>query len=215
MLEIEFWSDIHCPWSHVASIRLRRALAVLDTQARVHWRCWPLEVINRRGTPRAIVESERPVLAQLEPDAFAPWQRPDYPDTFLPAMAMLKCAALQGPAAEDRYDAALRYGFFRDGRNVALVHELLDLAQEAGIDAGRLEADFWAGHGWPAVWKDYQDSRERPIQGSPHLFVVGTDLHVHNPGVRKHFSERKIPIIDADDPQFLERWLREALAGIG
>ncbi len=211
MLEIEFWSDLHCPWSHVAAIRLRRALAHLNAPARVHWRCWPLELVNRRGTPRTTIEAERPVLAQLEPDAFAPWKRTDYPDTLIPAMSALKCAALQGPEAEDRYDAALRYGFFRDNRNLELVHELLDLAREAGIDADRLEADFWAGHGLPAVWHDWEESHRRAIQGSPHLFVVGADLNVHSPGMQAHENQAGIPVIDADDPQFLDGWLREAL----
>jgi predicted DsbA family dithiol-disulfide isomerase len=211
MLEIEFWSDLHCPWSHVAAIRLRRALAQLDTPTRVHWRCWPLELVNHNGTPRTTIETERPVLAQLEPDAFAPWTRTDYPDTFLPAMAALKCAARQGPEAEDRYDSARRFGFFRDICNLALTDDLLHLAESAGLDMDRLAADFWAGHGHAAVWQDWQDSKTRAIQGSPHLFVVGSDLNVHNPGIQSHDSQFGIPIIDGDDPRFLEGWVRQAL----
>ena len=212
MLEIEFWSDLYCPWAHVAAIRLRRARARFEGRARVQWRCWPLELVNRRPTPRGALETERAVVAQLEPEAFAPWKRHDYPYTLLPAMAALKCAALQGPEAEERYDAALRYGFFRDNRNLSLTHELLDLAVTAGVDAGRLEADLWAGLGQPALWRDWQESHTRPIQGSPQLLVVGSDLSLHNPGVSMHETERGIPIVDADDPRFLDRWLVEASA---
>ena len=218
MLEIEFWSELHCPFAHVTAIRLRRALAELDLPMRVHWRCWPLELVNRRGTPFTAVEAERPVLAQLEPDAFKPWHRRDYPFTFIPAMAALKCAALQGSETEDRYDAALRYGFFRDGRNLSLVHELFDIAAGAGVDTQRLERDYWSGRGLAAVWEDWQASHDRAIQGSPHLFVAGSDANVHNPGVRTHQSAHGIVVIDADDPEFLTGWLKlahEAVATAG
>jgi predicted DsbA family dithiol-disulfide isomerase len=213
MLELEFWSELYCPWSHVAAIRLRRAISKLNTPVRVHWRCWPLELVNRQGTPRTTVETERSVLAQLEPEAFAPWSRSDYPDTLLPAMSALKSAALQGPQAEDSYNSVLRHGFFRDNRNLALVHELFDLARSADIDLDRLESDYWAGRGLAAVWADWQESHNRAIQGSPHIFVVGTDLNVHNPGIKSHDSAHSIPVIDEDDRGFLERWLRQAMDG--
>lgn len=212
MLTIEFWSDLHCPWAHVAAIRLRRARARCGAPVEIRWRLWPLELVDRAGTPRAGIETERPVLAQLEPEAFAPWTRADYPDTFLPAMAALKCAALQGAEQADRFDAALRLAFFRDNRNLALIHEILDVAAGSGLDRDRLEADYWAGRGQAAVWQDWQDSHARAIQGSPHLFVAGSTQNVHNPGIKSHDSPHGIPIIDNDDRLFLDDWLRAALA---
>ena len=46
------FSDLHCPWAYVFSIRLRRARAAVG-QPPVAWRCWPLELVNERGTPWA------------------------------------------------------------------------------------------------------------------------------------------------------------------
>lgn len=178
---------------------------------RVLWRYWPLELVNRQGTPRHIVEVERPVAARLEPEAFGAWNREDYPVMLIPAMAAVKCAARQGAEAAERYDAALRRGFFREERNLSLSHELLDLAEQVGLDRERLEADFWSGLGFAAGWPDWQDSRRRPIQGSPHLFVLGSQQDVHNPGVRLPWNDAGLPLVAADDPQFLDRWLREAL----
>ncbi|HUS15071.1 MAG TPA: DsbA family protein [Chloroflexia bacterium] len=212
MLEIEFWSDLQCPWSHVAAIRLRRALTQFESPARVHWRYWPLELVNRSAPSRCTIETERPVLAQLEPDAFAPWTRMDYPDSFLAAMTMLKCAGLQSPEAADRFDTILRYAFFRDTCNLARVDVLLHLAEQAGVDVPRLGADYWGGRGAALLWQDWQESHQRAIQGSPHLFALGTDCHVHNPGITSHDSVHGIPIIDSDDPAFIGRWLREAAA---
>ena len=69
------------------------------------WRCWPLELVNERGTPWATLSQEIPVLTQLEPDHFAPPKRDTWPSTLLPAMEALKVAGeLGGPVAADRFD---------------------------------------------------------------------------------------------------------------
>ena len=68
------FSDLHCPWAYVFSIRLRRARAEVG-QPPVAWRCWPLELVNERGTPWETGIQEVPVLTQLEPDHFAPARR--------------------------------------------------------------------------------------------------------------------------------------------
>ena len=43
------FSDLHCPWAYVFSIRLRRARTGVG-QPPVAWRSWPLELVNDRGT---------------------------------------------------------------------------------------------------------------------------------------------------------------------
>ena len=43
------FSDLHCPWAYVFSIRLRRTRAGIGRPP-VAWRCWPLELVNERGT---------------------------------------------------------------------------------------------------------------------------------------------------------------------
>ena len=98
------FSDLHCPWAYVFSIRLRRARTAVD-QPPVAWRCWPLELVNDRGTSWATLSQEIPVLAQLEPDHFSPPRRETWPSTLLPAMEALKVAAeLGGARAADRFD---------------------------------------------------------------------------------------------------------------
>ena len=85
------FSDLHCPWAYVFSIRLRRARTGVD-QPPVAWRCWPLELVNERGTPWTTLSQEVPVLTQLEPDHFAPPRRETWPSTMMPAMEALKVA---------------------------------------------------------------------------------------------------------------------------
>ena len=211
MLQIEFWSDLSCPWSHVAALRLRRVVAAGNLPIHVQWRCWPLELVNNASISRDEVEAERPVLAQLEPDAFGAWKGGDYPYTVIPAMAALKCAGLQGAAAEERYDAALRDAFFRHGHNISLQHVLWQVAEQADLDVDRLAGDWWAGRGFPPLWRDWQESQHRSIQGCPHLFVVGTQRNVHNPGISARGNEHGLMVVDSDDPHFLQGWLEDAL----
>ena len=89
------FSDLHCPWAYVFSIRLRRARGEASRPP-VAWRCWPLELVNERGTPWETLSQEIPVLTQLEPDHFAPPRRETWPSTFLPAMEALKVAGELG-----------------------------------------------------------------------------------------------------------------------
>lgn len=210
VLEIEFWSDLHCPWAYVTARRLRRALQRFPHPVRVYWRYWPLELVDRVGTPRAAVEAERAILSQVEPDAFALWQRDDYPVTFLPAMAMAKAASLQGEEVAGEVDFAIREGFFLYQRNVALIPELFEIVSQTSADLARLEQDFWLGHGWRRLWDDWQASQQRPIQGSPHLFVVSGQRDVHNPGIEIRQSSHGYPIIVQDDPDYLLKWLHLA-----
>ena len=114
------FSDLHCPWAYVFSIRLRRARAGIGRPP-VAWRCWPLELVNERGTSWQTLSQEIPVLTQLEPDHFAPPRRETWPSTFLPAMEALKVAGeLGGPAAADRFDEAARRAFFLDRRDLSI-----------------------------------------------------------------------------------------------
>mgnify|MGYP000660363284 CR=1 FL=1 len=71
MAELVIWSDIGCPWAHVAVSRLHRArerLGLLSAVTFEH-RAFPLELVNARPTPKRTLDSEVPVTAGLEPAA--------------------------------------------------------------------------------------------------------------------------------------------------
>ena len=207
MLTIEIWSDIQCPWSYVVSLRLRRALRVSRRPIRVLWRYWSLELVNRCATPRWLLEAERAILARCEPDAFAPWQRDDFPSTFLPAMALAAAARQQDLDFADTVDRAAREAFFLDQCNVAVLPELIDTLDRKGIVTDRLQDAFWSGKGWRELWNDWQESHSRAIQGSPHLFVVELGTNVHNPGLREGTTPHGLPLVLHDDPAFIEERL--------
>jgi predicted DsbA family dithiol-disulfide isomerase len=203
------FSDLYCPWAYVFSIRLRRARAGLDRPP-VAWRCWPLELVNERGTPWDTITQEVPVLAQLEPDHFAPPRRETWPSTLLPAMEALKVAGeLGGPEAADRFDEAARRAFFRDRRDLSIRPTLAEIAAEAGLDrAGFLDAFDGGGHRRSVV-ADWQEGRRRGVQGSPHAFLPdGTG--VFNPGIGKLDWVRGIPVLAEVDEGAIARLLDKA-----
>ena len=205
------FSDLHCPWAYVFSIRLRRVRAGVG-QPPVAWRCWPLELVNERGTPWDSLSQEIPVLTQLEPDHFAPPRRETWPSTLLPAMEALKVAGeLGGPQAADRFDEVARRAFFLDRRDLSIRPTLLDLAAGAGLDrvdrAGRavgsaadhelariagldreaFQVAFDGGGHRRGVIADWQEGRRRGVEGSPHAFLPDGSA-VFNPGIGKIIS---------------------------
>jgi hypothetical protein len=75
---IVVYSDLGCPWATVAITRLLRARAELDAddQVQVDYRCFLLEDINARPTPKPVIDAEIPVVRTLEPMlGWTSWQR--------------------------------------------------------------------------------------------------------------------------------------------
>ena len=87
---IVVYSDIACPWAHIAVHRLhreRRRLG-LDREILVDHRAFPLELVNHQPTPKVILDAEVPICRELEPDTGwgdepHPWT---YPVSTLPAL---------------------------------------------------------------------------------------------------------------------------------
>ena len=206
------FSDLHCPWAYVFSIRLRRARAAVG-QPPVAWRSWPLELVNQRGTPWDTLSQEIPVLTQLEPDHFAPPKRETWPSTLLPAMEALKVAGeLGGPAAADRFDEAARRAFFLDRRDLSLRSTLAEIATEAGLEQPRFLDAFDGGGHRRAVVTDWEEGRRRGVQGSPHVFLPDGTASF-NPGIGKIDWVRGIPVPSEVDEGGIAKLLDRAATG--
>ena len=203
------FSDLHCPWAYLFSIRLRRAREGAGRPL-VAWRCWPLELVNERGTPWATLSQEIPVLTQLEPDHFAPPKRDTWPSTLLPAMEALKVAGeLGGATAADRFDEAARRAFFLDNRDLSIRPTLADRATEAGLDRAAFLDAFDGGGHRRAVVADWQEGRRRGVEGSPHAFLPDGS-GVFNPGIGKIDWVRGIPVPHDVDEGAITRLLDKA-----
>ena len=211
-LTIDVWSDIHCPWALIAVHRLRTARARHDLDVTFAPRAWPLEWVNGRGTPRAIVTTETAALAGHEPELFNAYVGESWPSTFLPAFELVAAAhRTHGGRGAEEVDFALRLAFFRDSIDVS-IRAGLQAALAIAVDAyPELDADAVL-HTWlnsdprRDVVRDYAESKQRPIQGSPQIFWPDGST-THNPGMTDHHWRGDLVRIGRTDPGAAERLL--------
>lgn len=199
---ITVYSDIGCPWASLALFSLRRTLG--RSHVGIEHRAFPLELFNRRATPKPILDAEIAVIASTEPDlGWSPWQPPDseYPVTMLPAMEAVRAArepAVGGVRAADQLDAALRHAFYAESRTISLVTEIVAIAADCPlVDADRLGWELRRGSHRAAVHDDFELAASPDVQGSPHVFLPD-GRNVHNPGVRFEWTAahgRGFPVI--------------------
>jgi predicted DsbA family dithiol-disulfide isomerase len=219
---IVVWSDIGCPWAHVAVHRLHQARRALDLEGivGVDHRAFALEVANSRPTPKRVIEAEIPVAGGLEPGAgWEVWQDDPscWPVTTLPALEAVQAAKEQDLVASEELDRALRQAFFGHSRCISLRSVILDVAGDCrAVDVYRLRAALDDGRARKAVMAQHATATEpgAAVQGSPHLFLPdGTD--VHNPGVEIRCEGehgRGFPVVVADDPGVYRELVQRAAA---
>lgn len=215
------FSDIGCPWAHLAVHRLHatRARLGLDDDVRLKHRPFPLEVVNSQPTPKHILDAEIPVVGALEPDAgWQVWTAPTstWPVSTLPALEAVQAAEMQSLLAAEQLDRALRRALFAEHRCVTMLHEVVAVARTCpDVDAEEVEAALWDGRARHRIAASLEESATQQVQGSPHLFLPdGTD--VHNPGIDKHWVHEPgtgFPVVDADDQSVYEDVLRRAAGG--
>lgn len=214
---VRLYSDIGCPWAHVAVHRLRRARARagLDGRLLIDHRPFALELVNERPTPQRVLAGEIPVIAALEPDAgWSVWSAPPYewPVSTLPAMEAVQAAKTQGLAVAEELDRALRLAFFRDSRCVTMRHVIVDVAQSTpGVDVDAIADALDRGSARRTLMEGFAEARS-VAKGSPHLFLPdGAD--VANPGITMQPSgdSSDFLLVERDDSSVYEQLVREAV----
>lgn len=217
-LQVEIWSDLHCPWALVALHRLRTARQEHGLDVVFVPRAWPLEWVNSRGTPREIVTTETAALASHEPDLFTAYRGESWPSTFLPAFELVVAARrLHGVVAAEEVDYALRLAFFRNSVDVSItagLYRALELA------AGTTELDpeavmeLWRESNVRSdVAADYRESGRVAIQGSPQIMWPDGSSD-HNPGMTDHEWHGGLVRIMSTDRRAPERRLLEVFRAV-
>jgi predicted DsbA family dithiol-disulfide isomerase len=213
------WSDIGCPWSHVAVHRLHEARRRLGLdELRLEHLSYPLELFDEQPTQKSILEAEIPVLGAIEPDAgWQLWRERDWewPVTTLPALEAVRAARLQSTTAAESLDRALRRAFFGRSQCIALRHVILEVARNCGgVDANSLADTLDDGRARRRVIDEWHRAAIGDVKGSPHVFLPdGTDAH--NPGIRMHWEGEQgtgFPVIDEDDPEVYDDLVKRAAA---
>jgi predicted DsbA family dithiol-disulfide isomerase len=219
---VTLYSDIACPWAHVAVSRLWRTRAELglEDEVRFDHQAFPLEVFNERPTPYRVLAAEIPVAGAIEPQAgWQLWQGEPWtwPVTSLLALEAVQAAktVCGGLEASEHLDRALRVALFGQSRCISLRHVVLDVACQAlgGDAAESLREALDTGVARSAVLDQCETARtSNRVKGSPHLFLPdGTDAH--NPGVELHWQGdhgKGFPVVDHDDPAVYKSLLEAA-----
>lgn len=216
---VQVWSDLLCPFAHVAIHRLTAARDRLGLTGRVHLdhHTFPLELFNGPH-PRPGTDSEAVGLGQVEPAAgFRLWTAADwlYPSTVLLAAEAVHAAKEQGLGPSEDLDRALRAAFWTHSRSIAHRAVILEVAAQTGtVDTAALADALDTGRYRAAVMADYAVSQTDAVAGSPHLFLAdGSDAH--NPGVSVHWEgpwAAGYPVVDGHDAAWAEDLLRRAAA---
>lgn len=219
---IVVWSDLACPWAHVAVHRLHQARRALDLEGAVRFdhRAFVLEIANSRPTPKRVLEAEIPVAGGLEPGAgWQVWQDDPsrWPVTTLLPMEAVQAAKDQGLPASEELDRALRVAFFGRSLCISLRSVILDVAAECeSVDVDRLQLALDDGRARRAVMAQHATATApgSGVDGSPHLFLPdGTG--VHNPGIDLRWEGehgRGFPVIVDDRPEVYTDLLQRAAA---
>lgn len=212
------YSDIGCPWAHVAVWRLhdaRRRLRLADA-VRFDHRAFPLELFNSQPTPRPEYEAEMDFCAALAPRAgWQPWSAADWswPVTMLPAMEAVQAAKEQSLAASEALDVRLRRAFWGDSRCISLRHVILEVASQCdGVDLATLADAIDSGRARRRVFGQWDLAKTDAVAGSPHLFTPD-GWNAQNPGIEIEWAETGgtwVPTLLADDATAYEAILRRA-----
>lgn len=216
---IVIWSDIGCPWAHLAVHRLhetRRRLDLVDAVTFEH-RPFPLELFNEQPTPKNVLSAEIPVVGACDPAAG--WQEWDareweWPVTTLPALEAVQAVSAHDVRAAEELDRALRVAFFGESRCISMRHVILEVASKCDrVDAPALAGALDDGVARRTLMARFEQAdRSDAVDGSPHLFLAdGTSAR--NPGIEMHWEGRPgegFPVVDRDEPAIYEDLLRRA-----
>ncbi len=221
---VTVWSDIGCPWATLALHTLHHAAAERGVELLVDHRAFPLELFNRRPTPKHVIDAEIVAIASVRPELrWHLWTAPDatYPVTILPAMEAVQAAKSEevgGLRASDELDTALRHAFYAQGRCISMHAEILDIAAGCPrVDADRLHHLLAAGTGRKEVFEQWDTAKGTAVQGSPHLFTAG-GAALHNPGVTYHWTAppgEGFPRLEHYDEQWVDAVLTQSTPAPG
>jgi predicted DsbA family dithiol-disulfide isomerase len=211
------YSDMGCPWAHVAVWRLREAQRRLRLGGSVHLdhRVFPLELFNSQPTPRPGA-GELGFCMQLAPRAgWQAWSSPDlaWPVTMLPPMEAVQAAKEQSLAASEELDIGLRRAFWGESRCISLRHVILEVASRCeAVDLETLADAIDSGRARHRLFEQWNVAKTDAVRGSPHLFTAD-GFAAQNPGLELDWREEAgewIPALVRDDAAIYEQIVRRA-----
>lgn len=185
-MEIEFWSDVVCPWCYIGKRRFEKALAQFPQRDEVTivWRSFELdpdapqqypgtlnEMLARkmRTTPQQAAQLNARVIDLASVEGLDYHLDEAKPGNTFNAHRLLHLAAERGKqgAVKER----LMRGYFTEGQPVGDVETLAQLASEAGLDADEARAALAGNDYADDVRSDEERAAMFGIQGVPFMVI--------------------------------------------
>jgi predicted DsbA family dithiol-disulfide isomerase len=216
---ITIYSDVVCPWAHLALYRLRDALDRNGATGTVpiEHRAFPLEVLDGRPTPREAFDRAVDMGRSIAPDAgWEHWDAPEwaFPPSSLLALEAVQAAASQNPAHADLVDHATRLAFWVRHECIAAMPVVLEILRRTdGVDFDGAAAEFWSGRPRATIRHHVDAAATAAVPASPHLVVRGLDdaRSWTNPGITTNGPAERFDIA-ADEPAVFDDIVEYALA---
>lgn len=213
-LQIDFVSDVSCPWCAIGLQSLQQALARLPVDWEVALRFQPFELNGQlppegvgiveylQGkygmSPAQIAQNQAAIAERGEKLGFhfAMEQRSRIYNTFDAHRLLHWAHEVGGPSAQKALKQALFTAYFSQGRNPSDRMELEALAQEVGLNADEARRILESGAYADEVREQQAHYQALGIQSVPSVIVNGRHL-----------------IQGGQPPEVFERALREIAAG--
>lgn len=200
-LKVDIWSDIACPWCYIGKRRFEQALAEHDGEVEVEYHSFELapdtpvdfegsEIDFLVGHKRMPAEQVRQMLDQVATVAAEVGLEYNF-DTLRHTKTLTAHEALHHAKSlgrqQDLVERLFR-AYFTEGRHVGRVDDVLDLAEEVGLDRTTLAAALEHGTHRAAVEADIEQARAYGINGVP-FFVFDGRLGVSGAQPSEVFSD--------------------------
>lgn len=200
-VEVTYFSDVLCVWAYVTERRVEELRQELGDRVRVDYRMMALFGFARdmltaryadKGGLDAYAAHVEGIVARFpHVSLHASVWRTVTPASSTPAHLLLAAvrsmeregAAPPGAFVDTTWRA--RTAFFRDGRDVAQRAVLFELAEEAELDVGALEARLDSGVAHAGLARDEREARDLDVRVSPTMLMnEGRQRMVGNVGYR-------------------------------
>jgi predicted DsbA family dithiol-disulfide isomerase len=190
-MNIDFVSDVACPWCAVGLAGLQQALGELQGELAVEVRCQPFELNPDMGpegrdiveylgekygaTPEGIAQTQATIRERGAEVGFSFGPRTRTWNTF-DAHRLLHWAGLQGADRQLALKRALLQAYHGEGRNPSDPAVLADAAAVAGLDAAAAAAVLADGRFADEVRAAERLWQQRGIRAVPSVVVNGRHL---------------------------------------
>ncbi len=187
MLHIDIYADIVCPWCAIGEARLERALAERpELEVTKRWRPFQLRPeMPEGGLPWREFAEEKfgglrnaeaafaqvTQLAEAEGLTFDFGRVASAPNT-VNAHRLVLMASHHAKTSEAAH--ALFRGYFAEGRDLNRLDDLLEIAQEVGLEPEATRTYLQSDANTSGVWESQQEAQRLGISGVPFYIFNGT-----------------------------------------